>query len=416
MRAPILLLTCVLAQTLTAQTGTAVPELSSLDHDITALMKSAHVPGGAVAIVKDGRLIFARGYGAADVATGEAFQPDSLCRVGSVSKTVTAVALLRLVEQGRIHLDDRVFGDILTQLSPLPGAKADPRLNDITVRQLLHHTGGHGRDTGVDPLSIDTAKAAASALHIPMPPGYDVTVRAAMGLPLDFDPGTQFSYSNYGFMVLARVIERVTGMKYEDAVRQLLLEPLGVRRMAVGQTGMEDQKPGEVRYYDVPRNRLALSLVAPQRRLVPMPYANFELEAGDGSGRWIASAVDLARLVARVEGTRAPALLAKETLSLLFERPVPFVSQDPQGQWWYALGTTAYPNGNATGWTHGGFYPGATAGYQSFGNGYLFAFVFNATPDNDEFTGAVYNLLVAIGANQRNWPAHDLFSTYYSEN
>ena len=295
----ILTCTAAAARALAPQTGAAVPELSSLDRDIPALMEAGHVPGGAVAIVKDGRLIFAHGYGLADTARGEAFQPDSLCRTGSVSKTVTAVTILRLVESGKLRLDDRAFSGILVQLPP-PGTSADPRLKEISIRQLPHHTGGHGRDTGVDPLNIGLAKSTAEVFHTAMPPGYEAMVRYALGLPLDFDPGTKYSYSNYGFTALARVVERVTGQKYEDAVRRQVLAPMGIRRMAVGQTLLEDRLPGEVRYYDVPCAPLVLSLVANVRHLVP-PYANFELEAGDGSGRWIGSAVDLARFVARVE-------------------------------------------------------------------------------------------------------------------
>lgn len=400
---------------LPAQTGPLAPELSSLDRDIPALMQAAHVPGGAVAVVKDGRLVFAHGYGFADTGRGELFQPDSLCRVGSISKTVTALTILRLAEQGKLTLNDKVFADILTQLTPTPGAPVDPRLRDISVRHLLHHTGGHGRDTGGDPLTVGLAASAASTFHLGIPPGYDAMTRVAMGLPLDFDPGAKYSYSNYGFMVLGRVVERVTGQKYEDVARQHVLEPIGIRRMAVGRTLPEARFPGEVRYYDSPRAPLVLSLLDHVRRLVPIPYANFELDAADSCGRWIGSAVDLARMVARVEGTRSPALFGPDTLKLLFERPDPFVSQDPQGGSWYALGTVAFPNGPYTGWTHGGFYPGATAGYYSFGDGYLFAFVFNATPGNDTFTSDVYNVLIALGLKQKNWPSHDLFPLFYPE-
>jgi N-acyl-D-amino-acid deacylase len=256
---------------------------------------------------------------------------------------------------------------------------------------------------------------AAEAFGTSIPPGYDNMVRYAMGLQLDFDPGTKYSYSNYGFMVLARVVERVTGRRFEDVVRDEVLAPLGIVRMAVGRTRFEDRNPGEVRYYDAPRAPLVRSLLPGVRRLLPMPYANFELDAADGSGRWIGSAVDLARLVARVEGSRAPALFGAETLHVLWERPEPFVSQDATGGSWYALGTLAIPYGGGMAWTHGGFYPGAVAGYESFGNGYLFAFVFNATPDNDSFQNSVYARLEAVGLNLQAWPSHDLFSKYYPE-
>ncbi len=416
MNRPLTFLACIAFATgpFLGQTGPNVPEFSSLDRDIPVLMEAAHVPGGAVAIVKDGRLVFARGYGLADKQRGEAFQPDSLCRVGSVSKTITAVTILRLVEAGKVRLDDKVFADILTQLQPAPGATVDPRLKDISVRHLLHHTGGHGRDTGADPMSVGLAQSAAATFHLPIPPGYDAMVRMAMGLPLDFAPGVTYSYSNYGFTVLARVVERVTGQPYEDVVRREVLAPMGITRMAVGHTLVQDLAPGEVHYYDSPRAPLALSLLENLRRLVPVPYANFELDAGDGSGRWIASAVDLARFVARVEGARAPAFFPPETLKLLYERPEPFVSADPQGSWWYALGAVVYPNGKAMAWQHGGFYPGATAGYFSSGDGFEFTFVFNATPGNDSFTGAV-NAALAATFKLETWPSHDLFPLYYPE-
>jgi len=404
------------AGALESQTGTPVPELAGLDRDVARLMNDAHIPGGAVAIVKDGRLVFARGYGVADLGTGEAFRPDSLCRVGSVSKTITALAILRLVETGRLNLNDRVFGDILTQLTPPPGSAPDARLNDITVRHLLHHTGGHGRDTGVDPLSTWFAIQAADVLRLPIPPGYPAMVRYAMGLPLDFAPGEKYSYSNYGFTVLARVVERVTGQVYEDFVRNEVLAPMGIRDMAVGKTLPEGRRPGEVRYYDYPRTLLAFSVLPNVRRLLPRPYANLELDAGDGSGRWIASAVDLARMAARVEGTRAPAFFAPETLKLMFEKPNPFTSSDASGGSRYGLGTGVIPNGDVFAWSHAGYYPGSIAGYQSFGTGYIFAFVFNATaPDVTAFLNDMYLVLDTLGNNQRSWPAHDLFPDYFPE-
>src|SRR5215471_5053753 len=345
-------------------------------------MAAAHVPGGAIAIVKDGRLMAVRSYGLANIATGEAFQPDTLCRIGSISKTVTAVTILNLVEGGKLGLDDKVFSSLLGNLQPPVGRTVDPRLRDISVRHLLHHTGGHGRASGVDPLNSALAETAAEVLHTGKPPGYETIIRYAMGLPLDFDPGMRYSYSNFGFMVLARVIEKVTGQPYENAVREQVLIPLSLRRMALGRTMPDDLRPGEAHYYDMPRAPLALSMFPDARRLMPRPYAQFELEAADGCGQWIASAIDLARLVARVEGSRVPALFGPDTLKLLFERPVPFVSEDPAGRWWYGLGTVAWPNGAATAWNHNGAYYGNIAGYESWGNGYVFAFVFNATPDN----------------------------------
>ncbi|MEI9974171.1 MAG: serine hydrolase domain-containing protein [Ignavibacteriota bacterium] len=267
-----------------------------------------------------------------------------LCAASAACRRPSRLSLSpRMLEEGRLNLDDKVFADILVQLKPESGKAPDVRLKDVTVRQLLHNTGGHGRDTGSDPLTVGLAQAAAQIFHLGMPPGYDAMIRVAEGMPLDFDPGTKYSYSNYGFTVLGRVMERVTGQTYEDAVRQHLLTPLGLNRMAMGRTLVQDRLPGEVHYYDAPRAPLVYSLLANLRSLLPMPYANFELEASDSAGRWIASVVDLARFVARVEGTRSPAFLRPDTFKLLIEKPEPFIAQDSQGQSWYALGTGRGP-------------------------------------------------------------------------
>lgn len=397
---------------LLAQTGVAVPELASLDTQIPSIMASADIPGCAVALVKDGRLVFARGYGVANTQTGELVQPDSLFRVGSISKTITAVAALHLFEQGHLNLDAKAYSEILADLQPPPGTREDPRLGEVTVRQLLHHTGGHGRDTGTDPLNTGFAMKAADALHVPKPPGYETTIRYARALPLDFDAGTKYSYSNFGFTVLARVIERAAAQAYESYVRQNVLAPLGITRMAIGQTLPEDRLPGEVTYYDF-RGPWLVSIFPNVRHLMPAPYAQFQVDAGDGSGRWVASPIDLARFLSRVSGLRAPAFLQPDTFALLLERPVPFVSQDETGNSWYAMGTGAGICGKGTCWGHDGSYAGSYAGYLVMPNGFIYAYAVNASPDTG--IAEIENALIAIGQTQQNWPAHDLFPQYFPE-
>jgi N-acyl-D-amino-acid deacylase len=405
------------AAALAAQTGVAVLEFASLDRDIQALLRKTGVPGSAVAIAKDGRLVFARGYGVADMDTAEPVQPDSLFRVGSISKTFTAVALLNLYENGRLDLDAKVYSGILTDLRPPSALKVDPRVWNITVRQLLHHTGGHGRDTGVDPLTPDVVMEAARVLGVPAPASPENIVRYAMSQPLDFDPGQRYSYSNYGFMTLARVVERLAGQPYGSFVQQHVFAPMGIRRAALGGAFPEGRLPGEVRYYELPRPIFELSLIPGVHRLLPRPYANFGVLAADGCGQWVASPIDLVRFVSTVEGGRSPAFLKPATFDLMLERPDPFVSQDSTGASWYALGTGASTWGAGRSWQHSGAYYGNFTTYVSFGNGIVFAAAFNAWPANyDGFLADVYDILTDFCLSQQNWPAHDLFPNYYPEN
>lgn len=126
-------------------TGTAVPSMAELDQSMQGVLSKYKVNGGSLSVSYNGRLIFARGYGCADLASNTAVQPDSLFRMASVAKTITAVAVMELVQQGKLSLDALVFGSILTDYTPLLGKALNPELLKITVRHLLQHTGGWER-------------------------------------------------------------------------------------------------------------------------------------------------------------------------------------------------------------------------------------------------------------------------------
>ena len=130
------------------QTGQLVPGLEPYDRIVARTMRDHRIPGAAVAIVRHGRLVYARGFGMADRLHEIPVQPDSLFRIASVSKPITAVAVLKLVEDGRLELDARVFRDLLAGIEPHP--PRDPRMNEITVRDLLRHSGGFDRDRSGD--------------------------------------------------------------------------------------------------------------------------------------------------------------------------------------------------------------------------------------------------------------------------
>src|SRR6185369_13325832 len=119
--------------------------------------------GAALAVAKDGRQVYARGFGWADLQSLEPVTPDARFRLASVSKPITAVAILRLAQEGRLALDDRAF-DILP-VEPTPrlaaGAQPDPRLKQITIQHLLNHTGGWNRDRSGDPMFMSVAIAQA---------------------------------------------------------------------------------------------------------------------------------------------------------------------------------------------------------------------------------------------------------------
>lgn len=230
-------------------TGRNAPELAQYDRTMASMLARWGIPGAALAIARDGRLLFARGYGLANVEEDQPVQPESLFRIASVSKPITAMAILRLIEQGCLGLDTPAFG-LLDHLAPPPGAYVDPRHWTITIRQLLQHADGWDRDLSFDPMFHPSVHDAARELGAPEPLDAETVVRVMLGRLLDFDPGTRYAYSNFGYCVLGRVIERVTGQGYEEHVQTALLGPLGISRMQIGAGMLEGLAEGEVRYYD----------------------------------------------------------------------------------------------------------------------------------------------------------------------
>src|SRR5215203_4647915 len=230
-------------------TGTAVPGMAWYDKVIPDLMRKYKIPGGAIAVVRDGKLIYARGFGYADVENKSPVQPDALFRIASVSKPVTSAAIMKLVEDGKLKLDDRV-APFIAHLTPAPGTTVDPRWEQITIRHLLNHTGGWDRgkpNGGFDP--IDRPLIAAAAVGAPAPASSETLIRYMKGMPLDFNPGENHAYSNFGYIILGRVIERVSGMPYAEFVRTRVLQPVGATRTQQGRSRMSGALPDEVKYY-----------------------------------------------------------------------------------------------------------------------------------------------------------------------
>jgi CubicO group peptidase (beta-lactamase class C family) len=387
--------------------GIRMEGATSFDSLIPPLMAKYGIPGGAVGVVKDGRLVLVRGYGWADSAAHVPVEPDALFRLASVSKPITSAAVLELVEQGKLDLDAKAFS-FLTDLQPPPGAAVDPRLATITVRQLLYHAGGWNRDVTFDP--IDISKKVAKAVGAPEPASTETVIRYMKGQPLQFDPGEGFNYSNFGYVVLGRIIERVSGRSYGDFVRTQVLAPMGITHMQLGHTRLADRAPGEVRYYE--KAGLVPS-VFPNEGLVPWPYGFFYLEAWDASSGWIASAPDMMRFVTAMDGLSSrPDFLSPQSMAAMIAHPP--APLWPNGAYWYGMGWNVGPVDGDAIWWHGGSLPGTTTLLVRAYNGISWVALFNAR--NVSSAGSFDNeldatLWKAVGA-VHSWPSVDLFSRY----
>lgn len=395
---------------LSAQTGTPVaPSLAPFEAMISAAMKKYSVTGAALAVTHNGRLVLARGYGYADQENKIPVQPDSRFRVASLSKLITAVTVMHLVEEGKLSLDQPAFA-MLAHLQPPAGAKVDPRLASITIRQLLNHAGGFPENNGEDPM-FDSVKIT-SALKAPAPASTENIIRYVLGQPLQFDPGTQYAYSNFGYAVLGRIIEKTTGMSYEQYVRTNVLAPMGISQMRIGQTLAQGQQPNEVKYY--PQNR-ARSVFPDTPVNLTWPYGGWYMESMDSHGAWIASAIDYARFVNAIDGRRGRAFLSPASLGALTAKPAGVKDWVGQSSW-YGFGVMVRRSSNDGIWWHSGLLDG-TVTYQIRSNdGTQYVVFLNYTPttgtDEDNLFAALDDGFWNAVGQVSLWPAGDQFTNY----
>jgi CubicO group peptidase (beta-lactamase class C family) len=395
--------------------GAAVPGMESFDRSVADLMRKYAIPGGAVAVLRDGKLIYARGFGYADVESKTVVQPDALFRIASVSKPITGAAVMKLVEEGRLGLDDRA-APFIAHLAPAPGATVDPRWEQITIRQLLNHTGGWDRDKpngGFDPMFRPAI--AAAAVNAPAPASAETIIRYMKGMPLDFTPGEKHVYSNFGYAILGRVIERASGMPYEEYVRARVLQPVGANRTRLGRTRMSDALADEVKYYSPGEPGLGMTAprvpsVFPGEGTVPVNYGAFYVEAMDSHGGWVSSTVDLLRFLAGVDGRAnrpdilSPALVAQMTSN--------GAAVCAGGACYYAGGWMIRPTQGDANWWHGGSLPGTTSILVRSYHNFSWVALFNARSGTGNFDGELDAALWDALAGVTSFPSQDQFSTF----
>ena len=199
-----------------AQTSTSGTEEISgkVDAYIAAEMRAEKIPGLALAVVGDGKTIKSRGYGLANIELDVSVKPETIFQTGSVGKQFTATAVMMLVEDGKLRLDDSI-GKYLS------GAPATWK--NITVRNLLTHTSGiHDYETE------SLKKKGAAFINLRNDYTEEELFKKFSGLPLDFPPGSKWNYSNSGYVILGILIHKVTGQFYGDVLQERIFRPLGM--------------------------------------------------------------------------------------------------------------------------------------------------------------------------------------------
>ena len=286
-----------------------------MERAIRTWMARNNIRGASLAVMRDEKLLYCKGFGMADAEHEIPVEAGDLFRIASASKLITAIGIMKLCDEGLLTTDARVFGpDGILGEALFPEIK-DKRAGEITVRHLLNHTSGFSRRMG-DPMfrSADVIRWTNSPKALTP----DDVIAFQLGMRLRCRPGESAQYSNVGYLVLSRVIEQVSGMPYETYIRTHVLYPAGCYDMHLARNYYEERYPREVRYYghaDDP-----IESYDGSGRLRPREYGGNDIAGLMGAGAWVCSSAELLRLVAAIDGRdRVPDILSARSIAEMKE-------------------------------------------------------------------------------------------------
>lgn len=365
-------------------------------NSVTKLMNENALVGVQAAVATGGTLGCAMAMGYADRDTKRAMGPRTMMRIGSVSKTITAMAIVRLYEDGKLGLDDKAVS-FVPDLLPA-GGPADARWQKVTLRNLMQHSTGWDRAIGGEPIQNTTA--IASALGVRAPASEIDVLRWWFQQPLHFEPGTKASYTGIEYALLAIIVERVSGMDYERFVLDKVLSPMGIESsMRVGRTLMEgrlfpnDPALLESTYYVPDAYGLKPSVFPYVTANVPAAYGEFYVENLEGSGGWVANAPALLRYVNRIVGRGGPAYFKPATVTEIMAKPT-YETADATA--WYGLGWQIIKFSNGLGLRFAGGLRGTASEVDLLPNNNSYAFITNTSKvGGDDLTSIIFNELNA---------------------
>lgn len=346
-------------------------DIPSVDDAVARFMRDFNVPGMSIAVTRNDSLIYVKSYGQMSPTDNTPVTNASLFRLASVSKQLTSVGIMKLLEAGKLTLDTKVFGPGSIFGNEYP-ARQLPGMSDITIGELLHHTTNGWPNDGNDPMFqhneynhtrlIDWALNAYPALN---------------------GRGT-YAYSNFGYCLLGRVIEKISGKPYDRFIREEVLKPCGISDMVIGGNTLSERRPGEVTYFGQGGE---------------YPY-NMNVTRMDSHGGWIATATDLARFLVRVDGFPGKAdILRPATLSTMTTPS----TGNPQ----YACGWCVNKYNN---WWHQGSLPGTTTEIIRGSNGFCWVMLCNTRTNTGDIAGAMDQLLwPAVNNKHTPWQRIDEF-------
>lgn len=330
---------------------------TNLDNAILSKMTQYNVPGLSIAIIKNEKLVYLKAYGKSDIEANTNASNNDLYRIASVSKPITAIAILKMVQDGLISLDQKVFGTGSILGNDFGFVPSGSNKDLITVRHLLDHKSGW---TNVPDDPMFRANSISQSQLIS-----DLLSNRA----LTTNPGSTYYYLNFGYCVLGRVIEKVSGLSYENYVKTKVLSACGISTMKIGGSTLAERMTNEVKYYQPEYS----------------PYA-MNVPRFDSHGGWIASGKDLAKLMVKIDrNTSNPDIISTTLLS----------------QFYFDFNS----------WVHYGSIPGTSAILSRMNDNFSFVMLANTRTNSDGniILNDINNTIQTQINGIANWPTYDLF-------
>ncbi len=354
---------------------TLITGLAAIDQNVSAFMTKYNVPGLTIAITLDEKLVYLNAYGKASLDDNQTtLSGNSLFRISSLSKQITSAAIMRLLDEGKINLDQNVFGTGGILGNTYGSLPYGPGITQITTRELLHHTEGGWPDDSTDPLGQ----------------GLNMTPQQIVGwglnnVPLlDPVPGSSFYYSHFGYVILGRVIEKITGQTYTDAVNSLVFQPAGITDMQIAGNSLAQRLPNEVKYYS---------------NTTVNPY-DINVEQEDAANGWLSSAYDMAKFMINVDGLSGKTILTPAAITTM--------STPSTANKGYACGWEV----NSLNWWHDGRFPGTgtTEAITTQNGNFNYVILCNTSSSDSNFSGDMENIFWNAQPSINLWPSYDLFA------
>lgn len=352
---------CLASRTGNCQT-TKIDVSATIDREVSAFMDREKLPGASVAITQNGKLVYASGFGFRNEGLNQKTTVNDRFRIASISKSITATAVLKLCEIKGIGLDETV-------VSHMDLNATDKRMADITIRHLLEHSSGIDDKQLAGGVDTHIAQWVQKELAITR----DDMIRYWLARPFASNPGESHRYCNFGYVILGMLIEKISGMDYETFVKKEVLAPLGISKMEAGKTLIADARENEVFYHS--DYGYSPSVMSPDQPLLKGAYGYWNMDNILSAGGWIGRAVDLARLGCGIRGQGVAGIISNEARKQMLARPSYIRAKVKK---YYGLGVrVAVKSKNETSFWHAGSIDGSSTHWGNRSDGITWVMLFN---------------------------------------